>query len=98
MTVCIGAACGDGRSVVLASDRMFTVPAPIVLEFETSKKRANRSPASPQQFLYCSFIGQASYLVQRAPASSGVTPIDGMHVDTEPGAAASVISRVIGRY
>jgi hypothetical protein len=57
MTVCTAAACGDGGSVVLASDRMFTVPAPINLEFETSEKRTNRSPVSPQQLLYSSFIG-----------------------------------------
>jgi hypothetical protein len=37
--VCIAAACGNERSVVLASDQMFTVPAPNNLEFETRKKR-----------------------------------------------------------
>ena len=47
------AACGDGGSVVLASDRMFTVPAPINLEFETSEERSNRSSVSLRQFLYC---------------------------------------------
>jgi len=36
--VCIAAACGNERSVVLASDQMFTVPAPNNLEFETRKK------------------------------------------------------------
>jgi hypothetical protein len=61
-------ACGDGRSVVLASGRMFTVPAPINFEFETNEKRSNRSPVSPQQFLYCSFI--SSPTTTKAPKTS----------------------------
>jgi hypothetical protein len=39
MTVCIAAVCDDGKSVVMAADRMFTAPAPTSMEFETSEKK-----------------------------------------------------------
>jgi hypothetical protein len=39
MTVCIAAVCDGGKSVVVAADRMFTAPAPMNMEFETSEKK-----------------------------------------------------------
>lgn len=39
MTVCIAAACEGGAKIVVAADRMFTVPAPVNLEFETQEKK-----------------------------------------------------------
>jgi hypothetical protein len=39
MTVCIAAVCDGGRHIVVAADRMFTVTAPVNLEFETGEQR-----------------------------------------------------------
>jgi len=39
MTVCIAAICGDGKKVIVAADRMFTVGAPVNVEFETSERK-----------------------------------------------------------
>jgi hypothetical protein len=39
MTVCIGAVCQGGQSIVVAADRMFTFNAPVSLEFETGEKK-----------------------------------------------------------
>src|SRR5262249_34657327 len=39
MTVCIAAVCDGGKSVVVAADRMFTAPAPMSMEFETSERK-----------------------------------------------------------
>ncbi len=39
MTVCIAAASDGGRCVVVAADRMFTVSAPVNLEFETGEQK-----------------------------------------------------------
>jgi hypothetical protein len=34
MTICIAASCNDGKNLVLAADRMFTIGAPLNVEFE----------------------------------------------------------------
>jgi hypothetical protein len=39
MTVCIAAVCAGGRFVTVAADRMFTVQAPVNLEFETAEQK-----------------------------------------------------------
>jgi hypothetical protein len=39
MTVCIAAVCDGGRHIVVAADRMFTVSAPVNLEFETAEQK-----------------------------------------------------------
>ena len=39
MTVCIAAVCAAGRKIVVSADRMFTAPAPVNVEFETSEKK-----------------------------------------------------------
>ena len=39
MTVCIAAVCERGKKIVVASDRMFTAPAPMNVEFETSERK-----------------------------------------------------------
>ena len=42
MTVCIAAICEGGKSIVVAADRMFTVGAPVNVEFETSERKIER--------------------------------------------------------
>jgi hypothetical protein len=42
MTVCIAAVCDGGRSIVVCADRMFTAPAPVNVEFETSEKKIEK--------------------------------------------------------
>lgn len=39
MTVCIAAECDQGKRIVVAADRMFTLTAPVNLEFETREKK-----------------------------------------------------------
>jgi len=39
MTVCIAAVCENGSKIVVASDRMFSAPAPLSLQFETDEKK-----------------------------------------------------------
>ena len=39
MTICIGAICNGGKHIVIATDRMFTSPAPVSLEFETDEPK-----------------------------------------------------------
>jgi hypothetical protein len=39
MTVCIAAECDGGEKIVVAADRMFTLNAPMNLEFETGEKK-----------------------------------------------------------
>ncbi len=39
MTVCIAAVCDGGQRIVVTADRMFTVTAPVNLEFETGEQK-----------------------------------------------------------
>jgi hypothetical protein len=46
MTICIAAICDGGKHIVVATDRMFTAPPPINVEFETDEiKIENLAPA-----------------------------------------------------
>lgn len=42
MTVCIGAICDNGRTIVVAADRMFTSPPPVNIEFESDESKIER--------------------------------------------------------